>query len=135
MRYSSSFLKVSHDALVLNDLVSQVCNSYHWILYITRQICNTGLIENYAIWLSGHESSYWNNFDKMIKLPVILIIILNVLFPTFWKQNHFKSAPSGLRQLFTTQSPLKIMKNDFYFTLKFSLFSKYLNFCLDFLLM
>ena len=29
-----------------------------------------------------------------------------------------KSALSGLRQVLATESPLKIMKNDFYFTLK-----------------
>ena len=30
----------------------------------------------------------------------------------------FKGAPSGLRQFLATESPLKIMKNVFYFTLK-----------------
>ena len=49
---------------------------------------------------------------------------------------NFKGALSDLRQFLATESPLKMMKNAFYFTLKklFS-FSKYLSFCLDFLVM
>ena len=38
-----------------------------------------------------------------------------------------KGALSGLRQFFATESPLKMMKNDFYFSLK--------ALCLDFLFM
>ena len=45
-----------------------------------------------------------------------------------------KGALSGLRQFLATESLLK-MKNHFYFTLKFHLALKTLNFCLDFLFM
>ena len=45
----------------------------------------------------------------------------------------FKGPLSGLRQFLTTEGPLEIMKNAFYFTLK--AFSLYFNFCLDFLVM
>ena len=44
----------------------------------------------------------------MFKFPIIR-----------WLKYFFlKGAPSGLRQFLATQSPLKIMKNAFYFTLK-----------------
>ena len=43
----------------------------------------------------------------------------------------FKGAFSGLRQFLAIESPLKMMKNPFYFTSKPFLFSRYLNFCLD----
>ena len=47
---------------------------------------------------------------------------------------NLKYALSDLRQFLATEGPLKMMKNDFYFTLnKLFLFSRYLNFCLDFL--
>ena len=45
----------------------------------------------------------------------------------------FKGTVSGLGQFLTFESPLKMMKNDFYFTLKALSFLRYLNFCLDFL--
>ena len=50
--------------------------------------------------------------------------------PAAWK-NELKGAFSGLRQLLATESPLKMMKNAFYFTSKLSSFSKYLRFCLN----
>ena len=34
------------------------------------------------------------------------------------KQCAFKGVPPGLRQFLATESPLKMMKNPFYFTLK-----------------
>ena len=50
--------------------------------------------------------------------------------------NGFKGAVSGLSQFVSTESALKLMKNAFYWnTLKALLFSRYLNFCLDFLVM
>ena len=42
-----------------------------------------------------------------------------------------KGALSGLRQLLATESPLKMMKNAFYFTLKALFVLGYLCFCLD----
>ena len=44
-----------------------------------------------------------------------------------------KSSLIGLRQFLVTESPLKIMKNAFDFILGALLFSRYLSFCLAFL--
>ena len=46
-----------------------------------------------------------------------------------------KSALSGLRQCLATESFSKMMKNAIYFILKLFLFSRYLYFCLDILVM
>ena len=46
-----------------------------------------------------------------------------------------KGVLSGLRQFLVTESPLKIKRNVFYFTLKALFVLKFLNFCLDFLVM
>ena len=43
-----------------------------------------------------------------------------------------KSALKCLRQFLATENPLKIMKNDFYLTLKLFPFSRYLDFYLTF---
>ena len=45
-----------------------------------------------------------------------------------------KGALLGLRQLFSTESPLRMMKKGFYFTLKVLVVLKilYLDFCLEF---
>ena len=50
-------------------------------------------------------------------------------------ESLFKGSLSGLRQFLANESPLKMMKNAFYLTLKAPSFSKYLSFCLDFLVM
>ena len=47
----------------------------------------------------------------------------------------FKGALSGLRRFLATESPLKMIKNTFYFTSKALSFARYLSFCLDFLVM
>ena len=47
----------------------------------------------------------------------------------------FKGAPSDLRQFLATDSPLKMMKNAFYFILKVLFILKIFEFCLDFLVM
>ena len=49
--------------------------------------------------------------------------------------NDFKGALSDLRQFLATESPLKMTKNAFYFTLKPVPFSRYLSFSLHFLVM
>ena len=49
--------------------------------------------------------------------------------------SSIKGAPSRLRQFLATESPLKMMKNAFYFTSKRFSFSRYLTFCLDFFVM
>ena len=42
---------------------------------------------------------------------------------------------SRLGQFLANESPIKMLKNAFYFTFKVISFSRYLNFCLDFLVM
>ena len=49
-----------------------------------------------------------------------------------WKDEAIKGARLGLRQFLATESPLKMMKNVFYFTFSFS---RYSNFSLDVLVM
>ena len=46
-----------------------------------------------------------------------------------------RGALSGLKQFLATESPLKMMKNAFYFTFQLFSFSRYLSFYLDFLVM
>ena len=47
------------------------------------------------------------------------------------KQEYFKSALLGLKQLLAIESPLKMMKNASYFTSKAVSFSKIFRFFLD----
>ena len=49
--------------------------------------------------------------------------------------NDVKAALSGLIQYLATESPLKMMTNAFYFTLKTLFVLKTFRFCLDFLVM
>ena len=48
---------------------------------------------------------------------------------------RFKAAVLGLRQSLATDSPFKIMKNAFHFTLKALFILKMINFCPDFFVM
>ena len=48
---------------------------------------------------------------------------------------NFKGALSGLRQFLVIESPLRMMKNAFDSPQKLFSFSRYLSFCLDFLVM
>ena len=53
---------------------------------------------------------------------MLLLLLLNVITVTktqnFRKNRNIKGALSGLRQFLATESPLKMMKNAFYFTSK-----------------
>ena len=42
----------------------------------------------------------------------------NLTYTTIMRSLDIKGALSGLRQFFATESPLKMMKDDFYFTSK-----------------
>ena len=70
----------------------------------------------------------------MFQLSKFRLSLKNVAFEfAYFKVNRkFKGALSGLRQFLATKNPVKMMKNAFYFTNLFSI-SRYLNFCLDFL--
>ena len=54
---------------------------------------------------------------------LIVFIIYNSAFTTI-----IKGAPSSLRQFLATESPLKVMKSPFYFTLKTRLILKIFKF-------
>ena len=54
---------------------------------------------------------------------LIVFIIYNSAFTTI-----IKGAPSSLRQFLATESPLKVMKSHFYFTLKTRLILKIFKF-------
>ena len=66
-------------------------------------------------------------------IEVSVIYILIKLWSGF--KDLIKGALWGRRELLTTESPLKIMKTNFNFTLKALFVPKYLNFCLYYLVM
>ena len=74
---------------------------------------------------------------KHISIVIELSIRKSFVF-NFWKKQcvickYFKSPLSGLRQFLATESPVKTMKNAFFLRQKLFSFSRYLSFCLDFL--
>ena len=67
------------------------------------KIYNLGLVKNYATWLSAHKSSYWDYFDKAIKVTgsiECIIVILRIILSfhlhrfekvlKFWKHLHLQ---------------------------------------------
>ena len=69
-------------------------------------------------------------------------VALYVYIGSFWESKiiirslhslpkWFKCALKGLRKILASESPLKMMKDAFYFTLKLLAFTKCLNFCLE----
>ena len=95
--------------------------------------CKLKLLHPFAWWVFWKRNSKWIvNFTftwKVCKVKLNYMIILRVLL-SYTKINKgrksncnlfinrncrklFKNALSGLRQLFTTESPLKVMKNAF----------------------
>ena len=77
-----------------------------------------------------------NFIDKLLLYHASLnLCLLKEKCQKYW---NIKGAFSGLRQFLATEIPLKTIKSVFYFTLNISLyfifsFSRYLNFCPDFL--
>ena len=63
------------------------------------------------------------------------VFILGLMFLYLTHIYIKEDALSGLRQFLITESSFKKMKNAFNFTLKALLFSRYLSFCYDFLIM
>ena len=86
--------------------------------------------QRYTLLNVNDIDSSLTNTDDMILTHIILFgkasldISANTLL--------LKGAPSGLRKFLANKSPLKMMRNVFYFTLK-GLFARYFNFCFDFL--
>ena len=59
-------------------------------------------------------------------------LYLRLEFIKYWILFSFKGTLSGLKQFLASESPLKVMKNAFYFTLKAPFVLRYLSFYLDF---
>ena len=66
-----------------------------------------------------------------------LLLVVAMFVHSLWScdQNLIKGALSGLRQFLAIESPLKMMKNTFISPQKLFSFSRYLSFCLDFLIL
>ena len=62
------------------------------------------------------------------------VTTINYSVVIFQELELLKGPLSGLRQFLASESPLKLIKNAFYFTSKF-IFVLKLSFCLDFLVM
>ena len=84
------------------------CKCY-WCVFLFRILCIKGNNDN-------------------ISFDISLDTVFNFTY-------NFKGALSGLRQILVTESPLNMMKNALYFTLKSLFLPKYLNFCLNHLIM
>ena len=61
---------------------------------------------------------YFKSGSNIFWIPVFFIFQEQSPSQKFCKKGAFKGALLGLRQFFTTESPLKMMKNAFYFILK-----------------
>ena len=79
--------------------------------------------------VSNMKNSYANSMNEMILVENKFENI------NIEEGKELKGALSGLRPFLAIKSPLKMMKNNFYFTSKLFSFSRYLNFYLDFLVM
>ena len=79
--------------------------------------------------VSNMKNSYANSMNEMILVENKFENI------NIEEGKELKGALSGLRPFLAIKSPLKMMKNAFYFTSKLFSFSRYLNFYLDFLVM
>ena len=79
--------------------------------------------------VSNMKNSYANSMNEMILVENKFENI------NIEEGKELKGALSGLRPFLAIKSPLKMMKNNFYFTSKLLSFSRYLNFYLDFLVM
>ena len=107
--------------LTITYIIERLCS---FIYYISYDICN--IVIPFLFLLDIGVILYQVIvFDTR---SVCAKFVLSVRFKV-----GFKGPLSGVRQFLTTEGPLEIMKNAFYFTLK--AFSLYFNFFLDFLVM
>ena len=82
-------------------------------------------------WLNGRVTKIKRiTWETKQKMPNSMGTSYCMYFYTITHSHPFKGALSGLRQFFATESPLKIMKNAFYFTLKSLFVLKIFNFFL-----
>ena len=93
------------------------------------------------LWLKALLFFYWSHAIKIFPTPLAVIwysyqMSSSLLTNSSIINTHFfqfKGALSGLRQFLANESPLKMMKSDFYFIVKALFVLKILSFCLDFL--
>ena len=82
----------------------------------------------------GEERLYWQfkslrNIWQWFKLKKNLVVLMpTVMFQNWAVKTGIKAALSSLRQFLAIESPLKMMKNAFYFTLKARQVLKIFNF-------
>ena len=90
----------------------------------------------FKIWFNRSEKNSIVDVRLCSKYPFVSKTFHLTFFRRLQKVYNLqkvKGAIQGLRQFLALESPLKMMKNVFYFTLeKLFLFSRYLSFCLDF---
>ena len=89
--------------------------------------------------LSANPTKWPNTLKQFVgKLPTNCLSVFGHFVNLALKglKESIEGALSGLRQFLATENPLKLMRNACYFISKsLLLFSRYLNFCFDFLVM
>ena len=92
----------------------------------TVKLSTTFFHDESWIKIGGYESAIVLNKISVYPKQDFLTQATTIHLPTS------KGALKGLIQFLTTESPLKMIRNVLYFTLKAFSFSRYLSFCLDF---
>ena len=115
--------------------------------YINRLHKSTTQINyiiNYIKQCSGFEKEFFSEIAALLRLYLASPAKSTVRLRSAWAMWNIKNwlhsamtddALTGLKHFLATESPLKMMKNAFYSPLKLFPFSRYLSFCLDFLIM
>ena len=112
------------------------CRLYfdYFLFFISNKTCWILILA--VIFCSGVRSS--SIFTRLLqgltrKKVRVFRIFLHFICDFFWLSIYIaKGAILGLRRFLASESPLKMKKSSFYFTLKSFFISKYLNFCLEF---
>ena len=108
---SHSFLFVVPHAVIRCHSMSFLANRFHSLLLLSLFVIHCDLLS--------------------LDVPLVCLLIND----HFKLKYLLKGGLSGLRQFLATESPLKIMKLLFTSPQKLISFSRYLGFCLDFLVM
>ena len=107
--------------VVSNDLMEVTRNKYRLILVKVLHICTffkSLLHQKRSPCNFQNFSKFLENFLPGSEYGAFRLSALNVMFTGCFHFSIFKAKHSGLRQFLATDSPLKMMKNAFYFTLK-----------------
>ena len=90
---------------------------YEFSDWISRKICSILL---WQLVYFHYSDSIGSHPSELYKSQVYKILVIGIVIWMFFhhKYHYFKGTLSGLRQFLSTESPLKMMKNGFYFALK-----------------